>query len=282
MAGTALKKSLISRGIEVVGVARSNADITCDLTDESQLVKILRENAYDAYINAAALVNVDRCETSPLESWNVNSKLVSHLANFSSELEIPFLQISTDHFYTYGEDYGHGENDQIFCVNEYARHKYAAEAFALTSQNSLVVRTSILGSRRGGQKSLVEWAIESILKHKPIELFSDAWTSSLDVETFSEVALQLFLDIEYRGVINIGACEVYSKEKLIRNLANMLSIDHSMCVSGSVKRALSNRPNCLGLDVTMVENALGQKMPTLNEVCKSLISQLSLDKDVSH
>ena len=41
MAGSALKKSLELRGQSVVGVARTNSDYNCDLSNESNLFHIL-------------------------------------------------------------------------------------------------------------------------------------------------------------------------------------------------------------------------------------------------
>ena len=152
---------------------------------------------------------------------------MSLLTNFSNELNIPLLQISTDHFYNYGDNHPHKETDPVFCVNEYSRHKYAAEFFALASPTSLVLRTSILGVRKKNQKSLIEWAIQSLLQREEIELFNDAWTSSVDVETFARCALKLFFDESYRGLLNLASSEVYSKEQLVRKLANMLDLDHS-------------------------------------------------------
>lgn len=269
MAGTALKRELSKRGVETIGVARSGSDLSCDLEDEKQISNVLCAEQYNAVINAAAQVDVNRCETKSIESWKINAKLVSILANFCHEKNIPLLQISTDHFYTYGDDYPHKEKDQVFCVNEYSRHKYAAEAFALTWKSSLVLRTSILGVRKDGQKSLLEWAMNSLIRGKKIELFGDAWTSSIDVETFSEIALTLFFDIKFRGCLNVGSHEVYSKAKLIRKLADILNIDHSKCQTSSIRR-IENRPNCLGLDVSKAEELLGRNMPNLDQICKSL------------
>lgn len=278
MAGSAIKKELLRRGVTVIGVARSGSDTSCDLADQTQVAELLRSYRFDALINAAAQVDINRCETDPLESWVLNAKLVSILGNFSFEFETPLLQISTDHFYNYGDRYAHRETDPVFCVNEYARHKYAAEFFALTSPNSLVLRTSILGLRNKGQHSLIDWAIESLLKRQEIELFSDAWTSSIAVQTFAKIALKLFLDLQYRGLLNVASSEVYSKEQLIRKLADILDLDHSNCLSGSVAK-MNNRANCLGLDVTKAERLLDQKMPSMEEVCHCLVDDCNLNGD---
>ena len=281
MAGSAIREELSQRGIETIGVARSGSDLSCDLTDENEIAYTLNNDNYDAFINAAAQVDVNRCETDPLESWKINAKLVSILANFSHELAIPLLQISTDHFYTHGDSYPHKETDPVLCVNEYARHKYAGELFALASPSSLVLRTSILGVRQHGQKSLFEWAINSLLQQEEIELFCDAWTSSLDVGTFAKIARKLFFDEKHRGLLNVASSEVYSKEQLIRKLADMLDIDHSKCLSGSIKR-VSSHPNCLGLDVSKAEILLKQKLPNMEEVCRTLLTNYPLTGSMRH
>ena len=271
MAGTAIKHELLKRNIQVTGVSRSGSELSCDITQEGQIADIVRNDRYDAFINAAAQVNIKKCELDPFESWKINAKIVSNLTNFCQELNIPLLQISTDHFFTYGENYAHKESDPVYCVNEYARHKYAAECFALASPSSLVLRTSILGVRKDDQKSLFEWAIQSLLQQEEIELFCDAWTSSIDVATFAKCALHLFFDQNCKGLLNVAAREVYSKEQLVRKLADKLNLDHSKCKSSSIKK-FSNQPNCLGLDVSKAQRLLKEKLPDLDQVCQNLLN----------
>ena len=48
-------------------------------------------------------------------------------------------------------------------------------------------------------------------------------TSSIDaIDTLAEIALKLFLDKKVRNNVNVAASEVYSKEQLIRSLADKL------------------------------------------------------------
>ena len=275
MAGSAITKQLQHRGFHSTGVARSGSDISCELTNERQVVELLRNVDFDAVINAAAQVDINHCEIDPLESWKINSKLVSIIANLSQDKGFPFLQISTDHYYTCGGNNPHKETDPVYLVNEYARHKYAAEQFALATSNSLILRTSLLGVRGKGAPSLIEWAVDNLLKAQEVEYFSDAWTSSIGVQFFARTALELFFEVKHRGLLNVASSEVYSKEKLIRKLADLLDLDHSICSSGSVAK-MNNRANCLGLDVTNAERLLDRQMPNMEEVCRSLIDDYDL------
>jgi dTDP-4-dehydrorhamnose reductase len=181
------------------------------------------------------------------------------------------LHISTDHYYPYGKNKPHTEADPIFFMNQYSVQKYAAEAYALTSSNALVVRTSILGQRKLNGLSLVDWAIKALKNNEKIKLFHDAWTSSIDVGTFANLACKIFFEHQQRGLINLAAREVYSKEMLIRELASRLDLSLENCVSLSINDYFTNRPNCLGLDVSKAELLLGYELPSMNDVLDSLL-----------
>ena len=88
MAGSSIKHELLERSIEVVGVSRSGSDLSCDIKDENQIASVLCSDQFDAVINAAAQININRCDQDPLESWKVNAKAVSIIANFCNELDI--------------------------------------------------------------------------------------------------------------------------------------------------------------------------------------------------
>ena len=270
MAGSQIYESLLLDGLGVIGVARKNADVDADISDDSTLIDVLSSQKFDAIINAAAIVNIDYCEKYPLESWAVNARPLATLSNWSQEFDIPLLHISTDHFFPYGENKAHSEGDPVFFLNEYAKQKYAAEAYALASRHALVIRTSFLGKSKTEEKSLLDWAIESITSGKEINLFRDAWTSSIDVKSFAGLACKLFFEKKHRGLINLAAKEVYSKEVLIRYLAAALGLDHSNCLSSSVNATIPMRANCLGLDVSYAEQVLGLPLPTMKDVCEAL------------
>ena len=84
------------------------------------------------------------------------------------------------------------------------------------------------------------------------------WTSSIDVDTFAEIASNLFLIKKYAILLMSQQVKRF-KEQLIRSLADKLSISHKQCESTSIK-SLFNRLSCLGLDVSKVEEIL-KKMP---------------------
>ena len=274
LAGATFYSYLNEIGIDVFGVARNNSDFNIDISDSNALLNVLKLQHYDAIINCAANVNIDNCDKDPYKGWLINTAPLIVLSNWSKKFKIPLLQISTDHYYDYGGSMMHSETDSITLLNHYSSQKYAAEAFALTSKYALVIRTSFIGV--GGKKNhLIEWAIETLTKKKKMNLFNDAWTSSIDVNSFVKYAVLLFLKKNARGIFNLASSEVFSKENLIKSLAINLNLyDENSIQSTSIKDLFPNRANCLGLDITKAETILNEKLPKMDRVVNNIANLL--------
>lgn len=272
--GTSLIKEARLRQINAIGAARNGADISIDITNGKKLQELIESIKPDLVINAAALINVSACEQDPLLALATNANPAANMAELSTKLNFDFVQISTDHFFNGDGALKHNESHAVTIMNEYARSKYQAEEFALKSSRSLVVRTNIVGfSPRPSHPAFADWVVKALEDKLPITLFSDFYTSSLDVPTFANSLFDLILT-GHKGLINLAASEVFSKEDFIRCLARALELDSSQAKVGSVAELVdAKRANSLGLDVSKAELLLGYKLPGLNQVIEKLASQ---------
>src|SRR3989338_815561 len=156
--GPSVAREAYRRSHVLLDAARREASITLDIADNQALRSLLDEENPDLVINCAALVNVELCESDPTLAWHVNARPLAFLAEWSRTTGGRLLHVSTDHYFTEGGAAPHAETAPISLVNEYARTKFAAEAFALTAPNALVLRTSIVGIRGWENPTLAEWA----------------------------------------------------------------------------------------------------------------------------
>lgn len=274
MLGQALMCEMKRRGIDVIGIARSRADISCDIVDDRTLSNIILSIKPQIIINSAAMVSLAKCEDKPDYAYLINARPASILAEISLKTGIYFIQISTDHYYTGDCNIKHTEEHPIRLINEYGRTKYAAERFALTCPNALVVRTNIVGFRNKIETpTFVEWAIQNIKHNSPITLFDDYFTSSIHVTQFSSALLDI---IEKRpsGVINLASREVFSKKTFIYALAKKMGYPLTNVQIGSVFDAGdASRAESLGLDVGKAETILGYELPLLEKVITSIVEK---------
>lgn len=271
LAGTAILDAARARGLAATGASR-RGERQVDLRDAAALRGLLDALAPTLVINAAAQVSVAECERDPAQAWLVNARPAALIADAARQAQIRFVQISTDHFYTGDGRRPHGEDEPVVLLNDYARTKYAAEAFALTAPDALVVRTNILGLKSATGGSFGEWALKLIEADGEATLFDDQFVSILDIWSFAEGLLDLAAS-DARGVVNLASCEVFSKAELVEALAAALGRTLTRARRGSVGTLEVRRPDSLGLDVTRAEAILGRRPPGLSAVAERFARQ---------
>jgi len=269
MLGQELTRYFSSIGNDVVGVARNNADYNLDITDDKKLLSCFEAERPDIIINTVAIVNLNECEMDKGNSYLVNSRPAGVISEYCFDNDIYFIQVSTDHYYYGDADKKHLETDKIYLLNEYARTKYVAELLTLNNPNSLVIRTNIVGFRGRKNDTFVEWALNSLKSQEHINVFDDYYTSSIDVYNFSKILNDLIKD-RPSGIFNIASSDVSSKKDFIFSLADSFNLSHSNCTPSNINNDGLIRATSLGLNTEKVENIVGYKLPTLNEVTCSL------------
>ena len=270
--GQAIMRQLSKRGLHAVGLARNGADHRVDIIDARALEHALEAVSPNVVVNCAAITDLGACEEDPGKAYGVNARPIAALATYCNLRGSLLAQISTDHFWV-GDGAGkHREDAAVKLVNEYARTKYCAEAFAMTASEHLVIRTNITGYRGWSQPTFAEWCLGAIEEDAEINLFRDYHASTLDTEAASVAILDLIAR-GARGLINVGCSEVSSKLEFVERLAAALGRRLTRARAGSVQNLMPVRANSNGLDVTKAESILGYRLPDADGVAAALISQ---------
>ncbi|MGD9639202.1 MAG: NAD(P)-dependent oxidoreductase [Alphaproteobacteria bacterium] len=229
----------------------------------------------DIIINTIAIVSLDLCETQPELAYMCNARVSKTIADYCQKHNKKYVYISTDHYFTKDGSKKHLEDECLNLCNEYALTKFLGEELAKNADKSLIVRTNIVGFRWWKDSpTFVEWAIDALKKQEDISLFSDFYTSSIDVKSFSTALLDLIAK-ETTGIINLASSEVSSKDLFIQELAKQLdlSLEHTQISSIKTLNSKVKRNESLGLDVTKAEKILGYKLPKLTEVITNLVKE---------
>lgn len=273
MLGQSLLAEAGGRGLRVAGAARSGASHSCDLTDESAVGALVTALKPRLVVNAAALTDLNGCEVDPGLAYRVNGRAVAILAEACRAAGSRLLQISTDHFFSGDGDGRHDESAPIRLVNEYARSKFAGEAFALTLPGALVLRTNITGFRGWeGRPTFAEWLIGAVERDEAMTLFDDFWTSTMDARAFARAALDL-ADLGAAGLLNVASRSVATKRMFAESLARAMKLTLTRSRPGSVSALPVPRAESAGLDVKAAEAILGRPLPDLDEVVAALVTE---------
>ena len=269
--GQSVTRCCKGKGMEVVGVARSSADYSIDITDIDKLSTVVTELRPDIVINCAAIVNLAECESDPVKAYLVNARPASILSELSFELGYKNVFVSTDHYYPEGGNTKHTEDDPVRLVNEYARTKYVGEAYTLHSPDSLVLRTNIVGFRnKKDSPTFIEWVIGSLVNREQMQLFDDVFTSSIHVDDFAHGMYEL-VNSNASGIINLASSKVASKYDFVKAMADRMDIELDWVQVGSGKQLNPVRATSLGLSVEKAEKILGFDLPGLEQTASKLV-----------
>jgi dTDP-4-dehydrorhamnose reductase len=253
--GPAIVRAVKARGFHATTAARSKADFSFDLADLGALESALRDCNPTAVFNCAAMSDLAQCEKDPLGAYKANARPLAALAAWSKAVKRPFVHVSTDCFFTGEGNALHDEASPVTLLHEYARTKFAGEAFALTAPRALVLRTNLLGAKKG----FARFALDALKKSEGA-FFDDFYTSPLHIDAFAKAALDL-AQAKATGLVNLGARGVASKADLARGLALRIGADFSRAKTGSVTSLSPRRAESLGLDVRKAEALLKYQLP---------------------
>ncbi len=273
MLGRVLVDEARQRGLDVVGAARSAADITLDLTDERAVRETLARIRPATVINAAALIDHGQCEAHPDAAYAINARAVALLAESLRGTAARLVQVSTDHYFSGDGALLHDEQSPVRLVSEYARTKFAGEAFALTLPGALVVRTNITGFRgQTNAPTFIEWVCRALKSGAPLKLFDDYFTSTMATRQCAAALFDL-LATPAHGRINLAARAAASKKAFVEAMARALDLKMPPVETVSVHEVLPGRADSCGLDVTAAERLLGRPLPTLDAVTALLAAE---------
>lgn len=272
MLGQALVAEGRARGLDVVAAGRSGPELRVDAFDETQLRAALAEVAPAVVINSAALVDLRACEEHPDVAYAVNARAVAILAEECRSSGARLVQVSTDHYFTGDGSARHDEAAAVRLVNEYARTKFAGEAFARTCPSALVVRTNVTGFRgRPGAPTFIEWALGAIESGEAMTLFDDFHTSTMSSVDLAAAIFDL-VEREATGLLNVASSQVASKHEFVLALAAALGRQGVNATGGSVSGLRPRRAESLGLDVERAERLLGRPLPDLPGTLQALLA----------
>lgn len=156
--GWQLQRSLAPLG-RITAIDRDE----CDLADTDALRRIVRENAPQLIVNAAAYTAVDRAESEPELAHAINATAPAILAEEVRRLNALLVHYSTDYVYDGLKTAPYVESDAPAPQSVYGRSKLAGdEAVIAASCRALIFRTSWVFGARGANfvKTILRLAAE--------------------------------------------------------------------------------------------------------------------------
>lgn len=234
-----------------------------DVSNFRQVAKVVSEYRPTHIINAAAMTNVDACETSIEQCYDINFKGVRNILAAIKYSDIHLIQISTDFIFD-GEKKLYTETDTPNPLGEYGKSKWEGEKALLESgyEHFTILRTSLVYGvgERLKKSNIFLWAMGLLREGKSITIVDDQFRTPTYVNDLADAC---FLAIEKNatGVYNIAGAELHSMYEFIQLVADYVKVDRNKitAITTADLNQKAPRPQSSGLIIDKAKEGLNFK-----------------------
>ena len=232
--GRRVAECLAEHGHEVVAAYHRNDPVLStvnahqvDVTNKSEVQRLLGEISPDAVVHAAALVDADQCETDQNHAWHTNVEGTKNIVQGAERNGSMVLFVSSSFVFS-GRCDQYTEADTRDPINVYGKTKVAAENVVeqATVPSAIVRIDQPYGVSTDWQtSSMVEWVLDELASQSgAVEVFSD-WSNNPIYNRDIAACICLLLEDELQGIYHLVGPEHISRYRWARRIAAVFDYD---------------------------------------------------------
>lgn len=273
------------KGVEVIatgkGPARLEFDqakyLEIDLSNRNEVFADILKVAPTHIVHAAAMTQVDLCETNQGRCWLNNVIASENLIQVAKELGAYFQFISTDFVFD-GLGGPYREDDHPNPINFYGKSKHAVEQLvAGCGLESSIVRTVLVYGvgQDLSRSNIILWTKSKLEKGEKIRVVNDQWRSPTLVEDLAQ-GCKLILEKNAEGIYHISGQDYVTTYEIALKTAEIFELDRGLISPTNAKefKEVATRPLKTGFDISKARNDLGFKPVSLSKGIMTVKNQL--------
>jgi dTDP-4-dehydrorhamnose reductase len=251
--------------------------LSVDITNKKDVKNAVAACAPDVIINAAAMTNVDLCETERERCWKVNVEGVENIIEAAKKDDTMVIHISTDYVFD-GKAGPYTEDDRPNPLSYYGKSKLASEnALRSSGIPYLIARTMVLyGYAPGVKPNFALWLIENLDKGRQVSVVDDQFGNPTLVDDLAYGLIQGF-EMGRTGIYHLAGRDIISRYEFALKLAKVFNLDPSLItpVKTAALKQPAPRPLRSGLVTLKAEVELGYRPSTVDQGLIILKTQLN-------
>lgn len=203
LVGSAIKEKLESLGYVVYGFGKEEVDIR----NLQAIINIIENLKPNFIINAAAYLNVDKCELNYHESYLTNVKGVANIikAIRTTRIESILVHFSSDFVFD-GKKGNYTEDDTPNPINVYGMHKFMADELILNSDiPHYIFRIAGVIGWHPSKNNFLKAILKKAAREKKVEVVKDIYTSCSTPEFISDILIEFLNKKPPFGLYNVVA-----------------------------------------------------------------------------
>ena len=223
--------------------------VPLDITNENEVKRVIDNYKPDVIINAAAITDVDFCESNKSLARKVNVEGLKFIIKHSSS-DMKIIQISSDFIYD-GIKGFYNEESMPNPINYYGKTKLEAENILLSShKNFIIIRVSTLYSNYAN--NFYKWVLTNLKNNNNISIVDDQISNPCYALNLVNLIFDLIL-LDYNGKINFGSNNNISRLEFGLKIAELNGLNKDLIQRSKTEdlNFISKRPLNTSFDLTL-------------------------------
>ena len=199
-----------------------------DITNKGDVKSLVTSFRPDIIVNAAALTNVDSCETQRELAWKVNVVGVENLVEISRRINSTLIHISTDYVFD-GKSGSYTETARVNPINYYGKTKLAGENIIIAGGvPSAILRAIVVyGTGINVKNNFALWVVNSLQAQKNIRCVTDQKGNPTHVSDLATGIMKV-IEHERTGLYHIGGADTVSRYEFASKISEIFGLDGSL------------------------------------------------------
>lgn len=250
-----------------------------DISNKADVLEVIEKFQPEVVIHAAAMTNVDACETDQQSCLINNVHAVEFIVEACNKTGAHLVHVSTDFIFD-GLNGPYSEDAEPNPVSYYGWSKAEAERIVKEKSQSWAILRTILVygvADHMSRSNVVLWAKGALEKGNPINVVDDQYRMPTLAEDLAEGCL-LAATKKAAGVFNISGPDYMNIFELVIRVADYFGLDKSIVnrTDSSGLNQPAKRPPRTGFDLTKSRSLLGYNPRSFEEGLAILETQLKL------
>ena len=240
--------------------------VRMELADLEATIRTLVRLRPKVVLLAAAMTDVDGCESHPEQAAVINAEAPGEIAKACASMSARLVHFSTDYVFDGSTQAAYREGDLAEPRSAYGRTKLAGERNVLNAiPSALLLRTSAnFGWNRQRRKTnAVTWILEKLWRNEPVQLFTDQWVTPSYVPDVARFAFDL-LDRDADGTFHVGSKDCQNRLEMGQAVCKAFQLPETLLkpIQLSDLHLKAPRPRRSCLATARIERVLKIRVPT--------------------
>lgn len=280
--GSKLCESAVGRKHEVYAAYNQHKPlhgitIPLNVSDWTSVENTFLETKPEAVVHAAALTDVDRCESERELAWKINVEGTENITKSCKKHRAFLVYVSTDYVFD-GEKGMYKETDTPAPINYYGLTKLKGEESVKNYANPYcIARTSVIfGSIPAtGKINFALWLLDKLKKKEKVKIATDQWNSPTLNTNLANMVLEA-AEQKITGVYHLAGATRINRYDFSNLIAKSFRLDINLIEPSSSKdfQWIARRPKDSSLNTEKAQRTLRNKPMGIEQALEKMKEEM--------